>query len=81
MAEWQEIIEKGKSSHKLTHEEICCLLAEPACEEELARAADEVRHAYVGDGVHLRGLIEFSNYCRQNCAYCGLRRDNKNIKR
>jgi biotin synthase len=35
----------------------------------------------VGDEVHLRGLIEFSNICKQNCLYCGLRRDNKNIKR
>ncbi len=80
-AKWQEIIKKGAAEHRLTHEEICCLLAESACEEELAQAADRVRHDYVGDGVHLRGLIEFSNYCRRNCAYCGLRRDNKNIKR
>ncbi|BEU86937.1 [FeFe] hydrogenase H-cluster radical SAM maturase HydE [Selenomonas sp. TAMA-11512] len=47
----------------------------------MAAAADDVRHAYVGDGVHLRGIIEFSNICRQNCMYCGLRRDNGKIER
>ena len=40
-----------------------------------------MRHDYVGDGVHLRGLIEFSNICRQNCMYCGLRRDNPQTER
>lgn len=44
-------------------------------------AANRVRQKYTGDEVHLRGLIEFSNYCKQNCLYCGLRRDNKKIKR
>lgn len=47
----------------------------------LAQAADRVRQKYVGDEVHLRGLIEFSSYCKQNCLYCGLRRDNKNATR
>jgi len=43
--------------------------------------ADKVRQKHVGDEVHLRGLIEFSNYCKQNCLYCGLRRENKELKR
>lgn len=47
----------------------------------LFEAADRVRKKYVGNEVHLRGLIEFSNFCKQNCLYCGLRRDNKNLKR
>lgn len=48
---------------------------------ELFEAANRVRAKYVGDEVHLRGLIEFSNYCKQNCLYCGFRRDNKNVTR
>lgn len=48
---------------------------------ELFVAADRVRQKYVGDEVHLRGLIEFSNYCKQNCLYCGFRRDNKEVTR
>ena len=40
-----------------------------------------MRRQYVGDEIHLRALIEFSNFCKNNCCYCGLRRDNKNIER
>lgn len=43
--------------------------------------ADEVRKAYCGDEVHLRGIIEFSNYCEQDCLYCGLRHSNSEIER
>lgn len=43
--------------------------------------ADKVRKRFVGDAVHLRGLIEFSNICKRNCAYCGLRASNRNIER
>ncbi|MBM3243248.1 MAG: [FeFe] hydrogenase H-cluster radical SAM maturase HydE [Candidatus Omnitrophica bacterium] len=43
--------------------------------------ADKVRHEFCGDGIFLRGIIEFSNYCIQNCFYCGLNKDNLKIKR
>ena len=43
--------------------------------------ADEVRKEYCGDEIHLRGIIEFSNYCEQNCLYCGLRNSNKTLSR
>lgn len=49
--------------------------------KELFELADKVRKENVGDEVHLRGLIEFSNYCKQNCFYCGIRRDNKECHR
>ena len=48
---------------------------------ELLAEADKTRHDYVGDEVHLRGLIEFSNICRNNCLYCGIRRDNAHLCR
>ncbi len=48
---------------------------------DLYRRADGVRHDSVGDAVHLRGLIEFSNYCRNDCMYCGIRRSNAHVKR
>ncbi len=47
----------------------------------LFAAADRVRAANLGDAVHLRALIEFSNHCRRNCRYCGLRRDNRVVRR
>ncbi|MFW6065254.1 MAG: [FeFe] hydrogenase H-cluster radical SAM maturase HydE [Planctomycetota bacterium] len=40
--------------------------------EQLWREADAVRRENVGDEVHLRGLIEISNYCTRTCAYCGI---------
>lgn len=49
--------------------------------EELWRRADDVRRENVGDEVHLRGLIEFSNYCVRECGYCGLRAGNRRIDR
>ena len=49
--------------------------------DELYRRADEVRREAVGDDVHLRGLIEFSNICRNDCLYCGIRRGNRLVQR
>ena len=49
--------------------------------DELYRRADRVRQEALGDDVHLRGLIEFSNYCRNDCLYCGIRRGNRHVQR
>jgi len=40
--------------------------------DALWRRADEVRHARVGHAVHLRGLVEITNYCVRHCTYCGI---------
>jgi biotin synthase len=40
-----------------------------------------MRGRYAKDAVHLRGIIEFSNHCVRNCLYCGLRRDNRALRR
>jgi len=74
-----EIINKAKAEHKLSKEEIISLLNCNDINQELFNAADEVRKKYVSDEVQLRGLIEFTNICKNNCLYCGLRRDNKNL--
>lgn len=75
----KEIINKAEEEHSLKKNEIITLLKIDST--ELFQAADRVRKKYVGDEVHLRGLIEFSNYCKQNCLYCGFRRDNKKVTR
>src|SRR5512137_1069015 len=49
--------------------------------EKLWQQADRVRRENVGDEVHLRGLIEISNYCVRACGYCGLRAGNREIER
>lgn len=47
----------------------------------LFNKADEVRKKFCGDEVHLRGIIEFSNFCEQDCVYCGLRKSNDQLER
>lgn len=54
---------------------------DPAKVELLFREADRVRRRFMGDAVHLRGIIEFSNYCRRDCLYCGLRKSNRKLLR
>lgn len=48
---------------------------------ELWQMADQTRQLSVGGEVHLRGLIELSNYCVRLCAYCGLRAPNRGLER
>ncbi len=43
--------------------------------------AAEVKQAFIGNKVHFRGLVEFSNRCSKNCFYCGIRRGNKAVDR
>lgn len=76
-----DLIKKAEEIHQLTKEEIVSLLNSNEYDKELFEAADRVRRKYVGDEVHLRGLIEFTNICKRNCLYCGLRAQNSNIKR
>ena len=49
--------------------------------KELFAEADRVRKEYMGDAVHLRGLVEFSNVCGKDCLYCGIRRSNNDVQR
>ena len=64
---------------KLEKEKILALLSDEANEKALFEQADKVRHEFVNKKVC--GLIEFSNICRNNCCYCGLRRDNCKLNR
>ena len=63
----------------LSKKEIVNILKSP--DTDIFKEADAVRKKYVGDGVHLRGLIEFSNICKCNCLYCGLQSSNKHVNR
>lgn len=62
-------------------QEIIEILKDESQNEWLFSFADKIRYENVGDEVHLRGLIEFSNICKSTCKYCGLRCENKNIER
>lgn len=66
----------------LSKDKILALLhATPEDTDRLYNQADKVRETYLGDEVYLRGIIEFSNHCRKNCAYCGIRALNTMVHR
>ena len=78
-----DLFDKCVSSGELDRNEIIALLSLKGEREvkRLLSAADQVRKQCCDDEVHLRGLVEFSNICARNCNYCGLRRDNRKIRR
>ncbi|MEY6432031.1 [FeFe] hydrogenase H-cluster radical SAM maturase HydE [Thioalkalicoccus limnaeus] len=56
-------------------------LTEPDDCERLRRTAYDLTTRFIGDKVHYRGIVEFSNRCTLNCRYCGIRRDNRDLER
>lgn len=56
-------------------------LTDPADCEALRSASFDLTTRLLGDNVHYRGIVEFSNVCRLNCRYCGIRRSNKSLPR
>lgn len=75
-----ELVEKLYHTGDLTDNELK-LLIESVTAENLAEYADEVRQKHYGKKVFLRGLIEISSYCKNDCYYCGIRRSNKSAER
>ena len=65
----------------MNKQEIIEILSDNTKNDWLFKEADKVRHANVGDEIHLRALIEFSNICKRQCQYCGLRSPNKEVER
>lgn len=76
-------IDALRAETTLPAKDLRCLLTSmtPEDEEYLYRNAREVREQYYGKEVYLRGLIEFSSYCRNDCYYCGIRRSNAKAQR
>lgn len=76
------VCEKALQTGDLSKEEILLMLNCPDENSDIIfQTADIIRKKEVGDEVHLRGLIEFSNFCKKNCEYCGIRGKNKTIER
>ena len=73
-----ELIEKLYAGGGLCAEEYAQLITAHTPQEAqlLYSYADALRDKYYGKDVYLRGLIEFSSYCKNDCIYCGLRRSN-----
>ena len=75
------IVQQLRDTQTLPDDTLAALLESAAHDEALFEAADAVRREHYGDEVFLRGLIEFTNHCRNNCYYCGIRRDNLQVPR
>lgn len=79
-----DIIERFIQNPYLSREEYAALLQaseEPQAAARLAAEALRLRRKYYGDAVYVRGLIEFTNYCKNDCLYCGIRRSNREAQR
>lgn len=79
-----DIIERFIEHPNLEKKEYAALLKaseEPLAAARLAEEAVRLRKKYYGDAVYVRGLIEFTNYCKNNCLYCGIRRGNPETQR
>lgn len=76
----KKIIDKLQKTNDLTDDEFLTLLSQPL-EPYLTQTADAVRRRIYSDKIYIRGLIEISNHCKNNCFYCGIRRANKNVLR
>jgi biotin synthase len=75
------IVNKLRQNRDLSADDLKALIESDEIEDELFKAADHVRRENYDTAVYIRGLIECTNYCRNNCFYCGIRCDNKNLER
>ena len=78
-----ELIYKLAAQHALTLDEYQYLIKNRTNEAAalLEKLAVEARKAVYGNSVYIRGLIEISNICKNDCLYCGIRRGNRNCQR
>ncbi len=81
--EFMDVLQKIEEGRELFYEDIVLLLKTDrrAEKEALFYAADRMRKEVVGDIVDIRGAIEFSNYCRKDCKYCGIRKSLDDLDR
>ena len=77
----KEIIDRISSTHMAEKKDIIAIIENNYNDEYLFESADNIRKQIYGKDVYIRGLIELSNYCKNNCLYCGIRRDNHKINR
>lgn len=83
MGKLQPLIDKLHENHILTATEYVELLEQrnPEDTEFMRKLAQEEAQKVFGNRIYVRGLIEFSNYCRNDCLYCGIRRSNAKADR
>lgn len=77
------LLEKVDKKQELSNSD-CLYLLDGRGEDEakaLYRLANRIRSEELKNSCCIHGIVEFSNYCLRNCLYCGIRRDNKDLKR
>ena len=83
MKDLKYLIDKLKTQRSLTRDEWTALIVgrTPELAGYLFELARKERHLHYGHDVYVRGLIEFTNYCRNDCRYCGIRKSNPHVSR
>ncbi len=78
-----DLIDKLESTHSLNLEEYEYLITNRNIEASkyLTEKAVAIRKEIYGNSIYIRGLIEISNICKNDCLYCGIRKSNKNCER
>lgn len=77
----EQLIETLRTQRDLSDEELTALITRESDDKNLFAAADAVRLEHYGTDVFLRGLIEFTNVCQNDCYYCGIRKSNAQAQR
>jgi biotin synthase len=75
------LAQKLADKSDLSDDEFLLLIESDCFDDELRCFADGVRRLYYGTDIYIRGLIEISNYCKNDCFYCGIRRSNLYVER
>lgn len=79
----KSVVDALEQKRQISREQLEFLLSTEDEEtvEYLRRRAAATARKYYGNHIYIRGLIEFTNYCRNNCYYCGIRRSNSHAER
>ena len=77
------LVDKLETRHTLLRDEWISLIRRrtPLLSDYVFQKARAVRQHFYGKDVYIRGLIEFTNYCKNDCYYCGIRRSNAKAHR
>lgn len=76
-----DLVDKLIAAQNLTDSELAFLISTDRFDRKLRETAGSVRRAIYGDEVYIRGLIEFTDYCKNDCYYCGIRKSNAKAER